>query len=241
MSAEKVARLIADFDRPEPAKPASRVVPFDHLHHSAVRPQHQPLVDKPPRASQLQPLIEKQPRPAQLQPLMEKQPVVPEDDGYERGLAEGYAVAKLEFDKKLEQEQQRFVDQVAEERQKLLNETATKLAADVTEAGNALQSKIAGVTARILEPMILNVAQRQAVNNFIDHLSSIATDVRRPVLRLTGPGELLELIRTKLGVRAIAIELRPGPEVEASITIDQVVLETQLQAWTDRLKMAIQS
>ncbi len=254
MSAEKVARLIADFDRPDGVKPGSRVVPFDHLHHSAARPQHQPLVEKQsptaqlqplvekqPRASQYQPLVEKQPRPTQLQPIVDKQPVVPEDDGYERGLAEGYAVAKAEFDKKIELEQQSFADRVAEERQKLLNETATKLAADVTEAGNELQSKIAGVTARILEPMILNVAQRQAVNNFIDHLSSISTDVRRPVLRLTGPAELLELIRTKLGVRAIAIELRPGPEVEASITIDQVVLETQLQAWTDRLKMAIQS
>jgi len=255
MSAEKVARLIADFDRPDAVKPGSRVVPFDHLHHSAVRAQHQPLIEKQPPATQLQPLVEKQPRVSQLQPLVDKQPraaqlqpivekqppIVPEDNGYERGLAEGYAVAKVEFDKKLELEQQAFADRIAEERQKLLNETATKLAADVTEAGNELQSKIAGVTARILEPMILNVAQRQAVNNFIDHLSSIATDVRRPVLRLTGPAELLDLIRTKLGVRAIAIELRPGPEVEASITIDQVVLETQLQAWTDRLKMAIQN
>ncbi len=241
MSAEKVARLIADFDRPEADKPRSRVVPFDQLHHSAVRPQHQPLVEKQSRPPQMQPLIEKQSRPSQLQPIMDKQPVAPEDDGYERGLAEGYAVAKAEFEQKLEREQQAFAEKVAEERQKLLSETAVKFAADVTEAGIELQNKIAGVAARILEPMILNVAQRQAVTNFVDHLSSITTDVRRPVLRLTGPAQLLELMRSKLGVRAIAIELRPGPEVEASITIDQVVLETQLQAWTDRLKMAIQS
>ena len=241
MSAEKVARLIADFDRPDTVKPGSRVVPFDHLHHSAVRPQHQPLAEKPAQAPQLQPLIQKQPRAAQLQPLVEKPPTVPEDDGYERGLAEGYARAKAEFEQKLEREQQAFAERAADERQKLLNETAAKLAADVTEVGNELQNKIAGVAARILEPMILNIAQKQAVTNFIDHLSSITTDVRRPVLRLTGPAELLELIRTKLGVRAIAIELRPGPEIEASITVDQVVLETQLQAWTDRLKMAIQS
>lgn len=241
MSAEKVARLIADFDRPDTVKPGSRVVPFDHLHHSAVRPQHQPLAEKPAQAPQLQPLIQKQPRAAQLQPLVERPPAVPEDDGYERGLAEGYARAKAEFEQKLEREQQAFAERAADERQKLLNETAAKLAADVTEVGNELQNKIAGVAARILEPMILNIAQKQAVTNFIDHLSSITTDVRRPVLRLTGPAELLELIRTKLGVRAIAIELRPGPEIEASITVDQVVLETQLQAWTDRLKMAIQS
>jgi hypothetical protein len=227
MSAEKVARLIADFDRPEPAKQRSRVVPFDHLHHSAVRPQQQPLVEKQPRASQPQPLVE-------------KKPAVVEDDGYDRGLADGYANAKLEFEQKLEQERQALATQAAEERQHLLNETAAKIAADVTEAGQELQNKIAGVTARILEPIITSAAQKQAVASFVDHLSSIATDVRRPVLRLTGPSELLELIRSKLGVRAIAIEMRAGPEVEASITIDQVVLETQLKVWMDRLKLAIQ-
>ncbi len=46
MSAEQVARLIADFDRPELPKTRSRVVPFDHLHHSSLQPQHQPLLQK---------------------------------------------------------------------------------------------------------------------------------------------------------------------------------------------------
>lgn len=228
MSAEKVARLIADFDRPDTVKPRSRVVPFDHLHHSAVRPQHQPL-------------IEKQPRAPQPQPLVEKKPAVVEDDGYERGLADGHAKAKAEFEQKLDEERQALAAQASDEREQLLNETAARLAADVTEAGNELQNRIAGVIARILEPMITSAAQKQAVASFIDHLSSITTDVRRPVLRLTGPTELLELIRNKLGVRAIAIELRPGPEPEASITIDQVVLETQLKVWTDRLKLALQN
>lgn len=226
MSAEKVSRLIADFDRPETAKPRSRVVPFDQLHHSGARSQYQPLVEKQPGSPPQQP----------LQPA-----VATEDDSYERGEADGYARARAEFEQKLEQERRLSAEQAAEARQQLLNETAVQLAAHVTKAGEELQSRIAGVTARILEPIILNVAQKQAVNSFIEHLSSITTDVRRPVLRLTGPSELLELIRAKLGVRAIAIELRPGPELEASITIDHVVLETQLKAWADRLKQAVQS
>jgi len=39
MSSEKVARLLADFDRPELQKGRSRVVPFDHVQHSSPRAQ----------------------------------------------------------------------------------------------------------------------------------------------------------------------------------------------------------
>ncbi|MGM4930569.1 hypothetical protein [Tardiphaga sp. 619_E2_N8_5] len=235
MSAEQVARLIADFDRPEPPKTRSRVVPFDHLHHSSVQPQHQPLLQK----AKQQPLFQPQPQP---QPQMQPKPLpVQEDNGYERGRAEGYASALAEFEQRLEQEKQALAVQAAEERQQLLNETAAKLAGDIAEMGDQLQGRIAGVAARLLEPLISNVVQKQAVAAFIEHLSSITTDSRRPVLRITGPSDLLELIRSKLGVRAIASELRAGPETEASIVVDQIVLETQLKIWTERLKMAVQS
>jgi flagellar biosynthesis/type III secretory pathway protein FliH len=231
MSAEQVARLIADFDRPEPPKTRSRVVPFDHLHHSSVQPQHQPLLQKAKQQPSFQPQPQMQPKPLPVQ----------EDDGYERGRAEGYASALAEFEQRMEQEKQALAVQAAEERQQLLNETAAKLAADIAEMGDQLQERIAGVAARLLEPLISNVVQKQAVTAFIEHLSSITTDSRRPVLRITGPSDLLELIRSKLGVRAIASELRAGPETEASIIVDQIVLETQLKIWTERLKMAVQS
>lgn len=229
MSAEKVARLIADFDRPEASRIRSRVVPFDHLHHASLEPHHQPLSQqaKPPS-----------PRPQQMQP---KPIAVPEDDGYERGRSEGYAAALAELEQRLEQEKQTLAAQAAEERQQLLGEIATRLAGDIAELGNQLQERIAGVTARLLEPLISNDVQKQAIATFIEHLSSITTDSRRPVLRITGPSELLEMIRAKLGVRAIALDLRAGPDAEASIVIDQVVIETRLKIWSERLKLAVQS
>jgi hypothetical protein len=220
MSAEKVARLIADFDRPEPAKPRSRVVPFDHLHHSTVRPQHQPLVEKP-----------RAPPP----PI-----IAPEDEAYDRGLADGHAKAMAEFEQRLAQDRHAAAVEAEEERQRLLDDVATKLATDLIETGTMLQARIAGAAARILEPLVNGLIQAQAVAHFVEHLGAIATEARRPVLRLTGPSDLLDLIRNKLGVRAISVELRPGPEPEVSITIDQTVLETQLKVWTDRLKLAIQ-
>jgi hypothetical protein len=208
MSAEKVARLLTDFDQHESAKGRSRVVPFDYAQHNA----------------------KVQARPAPAPPS--------EDDGYQRGRAEGYASALAEYEHKLDHERHKLDAQLSEERHNLLNETAARIASEIVEAGHQLEIKVAGVTARLLEPLISGAVQKQAVAAFVEKLSSLASDSRRPVLRITGPSDLLELIRGKLGVRSIAVELRVEPVAEVSVTLDEVVLESQLKIWVDRLKFA---
>jgi hypothetical protein len=208
MSAEKVALLLADFDRPDSQKGRGRVVPFDHAVHSGPK-------------------------------LQSKQVVQPEDDGYQRGIAEGYAAAQAEYELKLNEERERFSAQLDEQRNALLNENAAHIANSVLEVGGQLEAKIAGVTARILEPLISNAIQRQAVAGFVEKLSSFASDGRRPALRIKGPAELIELVRSKLGARSITLEFRVEPVAEVSIAVDEIVLETQVKIWADRLKLAV--
>jgi hypothetical protein len=210
MSAEKVARLLTDFDRLDTAKGRSRVVPFDHALHSNAKAPPKPVAAPPP-----------------------------EDDAYQRGVSYGYAAARAEYEQKLNDETSRFSARLGEERNDLLNETATRIAGDIAEVGNQLEAKIAGVTARILEPFISSAVQKQAVASFVEKLLSLTADGRRPGLRVTGPSELIELVRSKLGVRAIAVELRAGPVAEVSVVVDEVVLETQMKVWADRLKFAV--
>jgi hypothetical protein len=212
MSAEKVARLLTDFDRLDTAKGRSRVVPFDHALHSNPKAPPKPVVPAPPP---------------------------PEDDAYERGVSCGYAAARAEYEQKLNDETSRFNARLGEERHDLLNETAARIAGDIAEVGNQLEAKIAGVTARILEPFISSAVQKQAVASFVEKLSALTADSRRPGIRVTGPSELIELVRTKLGVRAIAVELRSGPVAEVSVVVDDVVLETQMKVWADRLKFTV--
>jgi hypothetical protein len=211
MSSDKVARLLASFDQPEPQKTRSRVIPFDHVQHSGPKVQ---------------------PKPASLPPS-------DEDDAYQRGRSNGYATALAEFEQKLAEEKHRLSMQLVDERHNLLNETATKIAGDIAEAGAQLEAKIAGVTARILEPFISNAMQKQAVATFVEQLASAASDVRRPALRVTCPAELVDMLRGKLAVRSIAVELRAAPVAEVSVTVDQVFLETQIKLWAERLKFAV--
>ncbi|MEW6645322.1 MAG: hypothetical protein AB1586_32815 [Pseudomonadota bacterium] len=213
MSSEKVARLLTHFDRPEPVKVRSRVVPFDHAQH--VAPKVQP---KPPA-----------PAPSN------------EDEAYQRGKADGYASAAMEFEQKLADEQARLSAELAEERRSLLEETAAGIAGGLAEACARLEAGIAGVTARILEPFIAGEVQKQAVAAFVEHLSAIPSDVRRPLLRITGPVALLDVVRSKLAARSIAADLRVGSTAEVCVTVDDVVLETQIARWGEQLKLAAQS
>jgi len=213
MSSEKVARLLTDFDLPDQQKGRSRVVPFDHTQHSSTKPQPKPPVP-----------------PAQR-----------EDDAYQRGRTEGYAAAAAEYEQKLNGESQKLRAVLTEERDKLLNDTAAKIAGDIGEIGNQLETKIAAVTARVLEPFISSAVQKKAVASFVEQLSSLTSDTRRPTLRISGPSDLLELVRSKLGVRSIAVELRATQGAEVSIIVDELVLETQLKLWVDRMKFSVQA
>lgn len=209
MSTEQVARLLTDFDRQESSKGRSRVVPFDHALHSNTKA----LPPKPAAPP-------------------------PEDDAYQRGLSAGYATARTEYERKLNDEKEKFEARLGEERSDLLNETTARIAGDIEEVGKQLEARIAGVTARILEPLISNAVQRQAAASFVEKLSSITGDSRRPLLRITGPSEMIELVRSKLGARLIAVELRAEPVAEVSVIVDQTVLETQVKIWAERLKLA---
>ena len=95
------------------------------------------------------------------------------------------------------------------------------------------------VTARILEPFISSAVQKQAVASFVEKLSSLTGRRRRPDPANNGTIRLMELVRSKLGVRSIAVELRAEPGAEVSVIVDELVLETQMKLWADRLKFTV--
>lgn len=233
MSSEKVARLLTDFDRPEPPKGRNRVVPFDHLHHAGQKHQPQPQSQHPaqPHAAQ----------PRQAVPPQQQMGPSREEEAYERGRSEGYAAALAEYEQKFNEEKQKLTVLLTEQRDSLLNETAAKIAADIAEIGTQLETKIAAVTARLLEPFVSSAVQKRAVASFVEQLSSLTSDARRPTIRISGPSDLLELVRAKLGVRSVAVELRATHATEVSIIVDDLVLETQIKLWAERMKFAVLS
>src|SRR5262249_3573225 len=142
------------------------------------------------------------------------------------------------FEQKLDDERQRLDQRLTDERSDLLGGVAAKLAADLDQVANQLETRIAGVVARVLEPLITGAVQRQAVTTFVEQLATLVTGSRRPAIRITGPAELLDLVRGALSGRALAVEFRTAPDTEVSVVVDDVLLETRLKLWVERLKLA---
>ncbi len=60
-----------------------------------------------------------------------------------------------------------------------------------------------------------------------------------PAFKVTGPSELLELVRTQLEAsRRAGIMYETSETLEVRVLADQTVIETQLSAWSERLKQA---
>jgi hypothetical protein len=60
-----------------------------------------------------------------------------------------------------------------------------------------------------------------------------------PVFRISGPSDVLERVKAQLDTaRRTGIEYQAADTLEIRVVADQTVIETQMSAWTGRLKEA---
>jgi hypothetical protein len=158
------------------------------------------------------------------------------DDAYERGLAAGKAAALAEIDTKLEAERVYYAQQLELERFTWANREAEKLAEMFATAIQEIETNIANVTARILKPYLAESAHRQAIAELFEALETLIGKDQGVTLEISGPEDLLQLIREKLRDRNVAALFSPAHNVDVRVVAGQTILETSLGAWMDKLR-----
>jgi hypothetical protein len=161
------------------------------------------------------------------------------DEAFERGREAGYAAALVDLDIRLSDEKRNHADQISREREQWLAERVELTTNGIPEACRALEDSIAGVVARVLEPVLSAAVRQQAITEFVERLSVLMSDPSNPMFRITGPHELLEAVRRKIPLKAVAIDYRLAETKELRVIADKTVIETQMQGWIQRLKEAI--
>ena len=196
-----------------------------------------------PREVRREPQPQPQPQPQthsqqQLQPpspAAEAPPVNLLDDAYRRGHAAGVA----EGEARLAEERVRSAIRLGEERAKWSDQQAATIVNGFEAACREIETNIASSVARILLPFLADAVRDKAIGSLVEQIGALTGNSPMPVFKVTGPSELLDLVRTQLeGSRRTGVEYEVAETSEVRVVADQTVIETQITAWGERLKEA---
>ncbi|TFV40954.1 hypothetical protein E4K66_08985 [Bradyrhizobium frederickii] len=196
-------------------------------------PRSQDLLTRPKEAvREPQPQLQAQPQPA---PKAEAPPANLLDDAYRRGHAAGVA----EGHARLAEERVRSAIRLGEERAKWSDQQAVAIVSGFEAACREIETNIASSVARILLPFLADAVRDKAIGSLVEQIAVLTGSSSAPAFKVTGPSELLDLVKTQLeGARRIGIEYEAAEALEVRVVADQTVIETQISVWNERLKAA---
>jgi hypothetical protein len=191
-------------------------------------PQPQPQPQRQERQAQPQPQFQPQPAP-------EAAPVNLLEDAYRRGHAAGLA----ESEAKLAEERVRSAIRLGEERAKWSDQQAVAIVNGFDAACREIESNIASSVARILLPFLAEAVRDKAIGSLVEQIAALTSNSPVSVFRVTGPSELIDLVRTQLNrAGRTGVEYQSADTVEVRVLADQTTIETQISTWVDRLNEA---
>ncbi|MEY9358786.1 hypothetical protein ABH994_001507 [Bradyrhizobium yuanmingense] len=168
-------------------------------------------------------------------PATDAPPVNLLDDAYRRGHAAGVA----EGDAKLAEERVRSAIRLGEERAKWSDHQAVAIVSGFEAACREIETNIASSVARILLPFLTDAVRDKAIGSLVEQIAALTGSSSAPTFEVTGPSELLDLVKTQLEAsRRTGIAYEAAETLEVRVVADQTVIETQISAWSERLKEA---
>ncbi|WP_298242395.1 hypothetical protein [uncultured Bradyrhizobium sp.] len=226
-----IGKLLTQFDAngraKSPPPPPPRIQDVLTRPKEVVREQ-QPQLQAPPQPAP-------QPQSPPPAPKAEAPPANLLDDAYRRGLAAGVA----EGDAKLAEERVRSAIRLGEERAKWSDQQAVAIVSGFEAACREIETNIASSVARILLPFLADAVRDKAIGSLVEQIAALTGNSSAPAFKVTGPSELLDLVRTQLEAsRRTGIAYETAEAVEVRVVADQTVIETQISAWSERLKEA---
>ena len=147
----------------------------------------------------------------------------------------GRAEAERAFEVRLAAEREGFALRLAEERARWSAEEGERIAEAFTVASRELEAKLAAATARALVPFISATVRERAIADLCSTLETLLADGQHPVVRISGPQDLINELSTRLGPRADGLTFEAGTKPDVRVVADSTIIESQLGAWLNRL------
>lgn len=175
----------------------------------------------------------------QAQPQLQPPPALAPDNLLEDTYRRGHTAGLAEGEAKLAEERVRSAIRLGEERAKWSDQQAVAIVNGFDSACREIESNIASSVARILLPFLADAVRDKAIESLVEQISMLTSNSPVPAFRVTGPSELIDLVRTQLNLAGRSgVEYQSADTVEVRVLADQTTIETQISTWMDRLKEA---
>jgi hypothetical protein len=157
------------------------------------------------------------------------------DEAFERGAADAKARAWAEFSIMLADENRKFQETLACERAAWVAAQAELFERQLTPALADIEARIAQAAVRVLGPVLLAATREQAAEALAGKLHVLLAKDGAARLVISGPEDLLQALREKLGSHAIAAAFLPGAASGIRAEIGQTTIETCIAEWAGAL------
>ncbi len=158
-------------------------------------------------------------------------------DAYARGHQDGVELARSEWAENLASERARAEACLVEQRSRWVAEEGHRLAELLTTAIGDLEASIAASIVSVLRPFLSAELRQRAVASLCESIRTLLAHNPDARLRITGPGDLLDQMRLRLGAVAMAVDYEPADTVDVRVCSGRTVIETEIAAWMARLQL----
>ena len=152
-----------------------------------------------------------------------------------RGRYQGLDDARAEFEAKLKAAEEAFEERLAAERAAWVVGQGALLADKITTAVDSLSNDIGDSVAAILAPFLEEKLRVRIVEELLRSLEKVLKGRRPTTLKISGPDDLLQIIRQTLGASSSAFDFEVTDAVDVQVVADHTIIETQLEAWLQRI------
>ena len=155
--------------------------------------------------------------------------------------AEERDAARMQLEEAVAAERSRYEDELASQRVIWVEQQAGQLSTLIVEGIGRIEAMLSETVANILKPFVSEAFRQQSITEFKQVLATLLLSEETGPMRIAGPEDLLRALKKNLGPHGAAIEFLPGDHVEVSVTARDTTVQTQLQAWSDRLEQVLKA
>jgi hypothetical protein len=195
--------------------------------------------DEPPRfAPPLAPLAPPEPvAPVVEEELVPDEPRTELTDELRAQLVEdGRAAAKEEYDALIARERAAFSLRVETERRRWASEEGERLGDEFRSALDQFVTQVGEDVGRVLEPFVTREMRERMLDALVDRLRVVIADRDDPVVRLSGPTDLLDALCEKLSGEGVATRIEDVGGVDVRARLEATTIETRLEDWMRELR-----